>query len=103
MTTEKEPFVIRMEVDRMRETVRQAIMLRQEAMNDELQRVVDAVVTEENVMTIIELNLRKEIEQSIRDELHAFFQYGAGKKAVRDTAMLALREVFFPEGENSGS
>jgi hypothetical protein len=74
--------IIRIEIDRMRETLLAMLSEHNLKMDEMLQKAVDAFCQESRIKHIIETAAENTLADAIRKEVADFFQYGDGRKTV---------------------
>ncbi len=82
--------IIKLEVSGMREQIAMAFtnwQFKQDAM---VQEALKQVCTEENVQSIINDAVAKELTHAIEEETKSFFAYGDGRKLVRKLVLEKL-------------
>ena len=61
-------------------------------MDEDIQAAVEEACTPENVRRIIVTEAGREIELTIKNELHQFFAFGDGREAIRSAVNTRLKE-----------
>lgn len=82
--------VIRIELERMRQTLLVAINQQFASMDQDVKAAVAKVCTPDTVRKIIEQHASTELEAAIREEVSKFFRWGNGRKAVAEAVSKIL-------------
>jgi hypothetical protein len=88
------PPIIRIEIESMKHALN--VMLSQHAalMSQEMQQAVDTFCTPERIQKLITETAHRELEGIVKDEIAAFFRYGAGRRSIRDSIQKQLNDMF---------
>lgn len=83
--------IIRLEVERMKETILQALPQHAAAMDASIQAAIEAYCTPENIDAVVRKVAMEALDAAVKEEVRNFFQYnGNGRKAVREAVIAHL-------------
>jgi hypothetical protein len=74
--------IITLEVDRMKHQIKVALLEYEGMLSQEIQDAVDAYCTPENVRNVVADAVKHTVDDSLKEELHHYFRYGAGHHAL---------------------
>ena len=85
--------IIRLEVERMKQTILQALPQHVAAMDESVREAIEAYCTPENIGSIISQAVTNNLNEAVKDEVRSFFQYSKpGREAVREAVIEYLNE-----------
>ena len=85
--------IIRLEVERMKQTILHALPQHAVAMDESVRKAIEAYCTPENIDLIISQAVTNNLNEAIKEEVRSFFQYSKpGRKAVREAVIEYLNE-----------
>jgi ribosomal protein S3AE len=87
MNIENMPL-IKVEIDFVRMGIQRLIKDHNEHLNERISEAVDKAIAEYDIDRVV----RRIIEDRIEHELQAYFTYGDGSKAIRDTIAQAFKK-----------
>jgi len=74
--------IITLEVEHMKHQIRTALIEYEGMLSKEIQDAVDAYCTPDNVRRVVADAVKRTVDDSLKDELHHYFRYGAGHHAL---------------------
>lgn len=86
--------IIRLEIERMKETIMCAISQRHIQYDEYLNSAIDKYCSHNNIQQIIDQQVAKVIDEQIRLNIDSFFRYGEGKKVIADAVVKSLTDSF---------
>ena len=85
--------IIRLEVERMKQTILQALPQHAAAMDASVQAAIEAYCTPENIESVIRQAAIQAIDAAVKEEVRTFFQYSKpGRQAVREAVIKHLED-----------
>lgn len=61
-------------------------------MDADIQRAVEEACSPENVLAVVQSAAAQAVQQALREEVEAFFKYGAGRRALKQAVEEQLSE-----------
>lgn len=74
--------IITLEVEHMKHQIKTALCEYETMLSKEIQDAVDAYCTPENVRRVVADAVKRTVDDSLKEELHHYFRYGAGHHAL---------------------
>ena len=85
--------IIRLEVERMKQTILHALPQHAAAMDASVQSAIEAYCTPQNIDSIVRQAATEALNAAVKEEVRSFFQYSQqGRQAVREAVMKHLNE-----------
>ena len=85
--------IIRLEVERMKETIMMALADHSARIDADVQAAVDAYCTEGNVSAVVCEEVRRQLDAAVKEEIRNFFQWSKpGRQAVKEAVYQHLAE-----------
>ena len=84
--------IIRLEVESMRQTMALALTEYTSQLDTDLHNAIDAYCTPDNLRRVIEQEANRTLEQVIREQVKAWFIYGAGREVIKRAVEQKLRD-----------
>lgn len=84
--------IIRLELDRMKESILVALTERQFALDSQIKEALDRYLESSNVQAIVNEAVFKACDAIIKQETESFFLYGDGSRAIRSSIQQALNK-----------
>ena len=92
--SEGQPFIVRLEVDHMRQSILHAITDYQLQMDADIRKAVEQACSPEHVRMVIFTEAQRVLDKVLAEEIQHFYSNGPGRKFVREKVMALLgREV----------
>lgn len=93
--------VIRLEIQRLKQTLMVALSDHATQMDADLQAALDRYLTPENVARIIDEEAHRQLDALIKEEVANWFRYGGGRQAIKEAieAKLDNRRTYTPLDE----
>lgn len=90
------PVIIRMELERMKHSIKTALLDHNEELSNMITNAVEDELTCERVQSEVKRIVAEEFDSAVKEAIHDFFRWGHGKKAITD----AVKNSFSikPEG-----
>ena len=83
--------IIRLEVERMKQTILVALPQHAAAMDASVQEAIQAYCTPENIGAVVREAVKREMDAAVKEEVRQFFQgSAAGRQAVREAVTAHL-------------
>ena len=93
------PPIVTLSLDRMKMQIHHAFLNAQLQEAAEINRALERVLTPQYVIEVLEKQVRAELDEAIKYEVHAAFRYGAGGRKIVKEAVLEKLAEFFAEEE----
>jgi hypothetical protein len=87
-----QPVIIRIEIERMKESISAVIDQRHLDISAQVQKGLDEALAAEHVQNLIENTTREVVQKRIKDAVKSFFDYGDGGRAIEAAVKKSLRE-----------
>lgn len=85
--------IIRLEVERMKETILQALPQHAALLDASVQAAIEAYCTPGNIDAIAREEVRRQIDAAVKEEIRTFFQWSKpGRQAVKEAVYQHLEE-----------
>lgn len=84
--------IIRLEIERMRDTLCIALSEHTALISEEVQKAVEQFVTPENINSIVTAEVNRTLKSVIEDEIKAFYSFGPGRETVRNAVIRRLEK-----------
>lgn len=84
--------IIRMEVEGMKHAIMAAFMEHTAKLDEDMKAAVEQFCTPDNLKSIIYSQVKSVLDQIIRSEIDNFYQYGEGRKAIKEAVQKRLQD-----------
>ena len=85
--------IIRLEVERMKETILAALPRHAAMMDASIQAAIEAYCTPENINLVVQEVVKHNLDAAVKEEVRNFFQWSApGRQAVREAVTAWMEE-----------
>jgi len=85
--------IIRLEVERMKHTILQALPQHAAAMDASVTAAIEAFCTQANIDSVVRVAAMEALNAAVKEEVRSFFQYSKpGRQAVREAVIEYLNE-----------
>jgi hypothetical protein len=96
--------LIRIEFERMRQSVVMAITERQIAFDEMFQQALDEACNPERVQAELNREVRASLDRALKEEIGNFFKWGGdGRRHVRDAVVEWMDKYFWEEEDGSNT